>query len=334
MKTSDIKALIVARNKAGHKRTLMLEGPPGVGKTQIVQQAADELGIGFIAMHAPTAQPEDMGLPVPNKDRTGIDFLVPNVLPFEGTDRPKAGLLLIDELPQGDNATQKTLANLIQEREVHGKRLMDNWTIVATGNRQQDRAGANRILSHLANRLTVVEVEPNLDDWASWFVQQPFFRPEGLAFLRFRPALLSKFDPNLPHNPTPRAWAEGVFQTIGTIPQHLEFECFKGDVGEGPASEFVGFLNIYRQLPDIDKVIANPAKEKVPTDNATCYALAGALGSRATPENFGNIIAYTARMSPEYQVITIRDAIKRDADLTGTTEFCDWAAGPGAELLY
>lgn len=334
MKSSDVAALIEARVKAKHHRTLMIEGSPGVGKTQVPKQVADQLGIGFVAIHAPTANPEDMGLPVPNKDRTGIDFLVPNVFPFEDTDKPDAGILLIDELPQADNATQKTLANLIQEREVHGKKLKPNWSIICTGNRQKDRAGANRILSHLSNRLTTIEFEPNLDDWAAWFVTQPSFRPEGLAFLRFKPDLLSKFDPNLPQNPTPRAWAEGVFQTIGTIPQQLEFEVFKGDVGEGPATEFVGFLNIYRQLPDIDRVLAYPEKEKVPSDNATCYALAGALGHRATPKNFGNIIKYTARMSPEYQVITIRDAIKRDDDLTGTQEFCDWAAGPGADLLY
>jgi MoxR-like ATPase len=87
---------------------------------------------------------------------------------MEGTNCPEHGIFLIDELAQADTAAQKILRNLIQEREIHGKKLKEGWSIVTTGNRTVDRAGANRLLSHLSNVLTRVELEVSLDDWTAW----------------------------------------------------------------------------------------------------------------------------------------------------------------------
>src|SRR5690606_30792524 len=152
------------------RRPLMIESSPGLGKTQIVAQAANELGIGFMTIHAPLLQPEDYGMPVihgAKKDQ--LKFVVSSdKFPLEGSDCAEQGIFLIDELSQADNSAQKILANLIQEREIHGQKLKDGWTIVATGNRQADRAGANRILGHLSNRMTRVELEASLDDWTQW----------------------------------------------------------------------------------------------------------------------------------------------------------------------
>src|SRR5690606_37306755 len=153
--------------------------------------------------------------------------------------------LLIDELAQADASGQKILANLFQEREIHGHRIKDGWTIVATGNRAQDRAGANRILGHLSNRMTRVELEASLDDWTQWSLANGV-KPEVVAFIRFRPELLTNYDAKQEINATPRAWVEGISARLGLIPSELEFSVFSGDVGEGPASEFLAFLKIYK----------------------------------------------------------------------------------------
>ncbi len=58
--------------------------------------------------------------------------------------------------------------------------------MISTGNRQSDRAGANRVLSHLRNRETVLEFETHLDDSTSWMIEHDV-RPEVIAFIRFRP---------------------------------------------------------------------------------------------------------------------------------------------------
>lgn len=324
--TTTLGTLIKAR------RATHIEGSPGLGKTQIVKSVADKLNIGFIHVHAPTLQPEDLGLPVPTADRKRLDFICPARLPLVGNDVPEFGVLLIDELPQADNAIQKTVANIVQERELHGQKLKPGWAVITTGNRTSDRAGANRILSHLRNRMTTIEFEPHLEDWVEWAMAHAV-RMEVIAFLRFRSNLLSAFDPTHDINPTPRAWVEGVSQLLGLVPPEAEYECIKGAVGEGAAAEFVGFLQICRSLPDMDEVLAKPKTHAVPTDPAVLYAISGSLACKADHANVQAVMDFAVRMPPEFCLIVVRDMQKRWPGCTVTPAVRDWCAGPGHKLL-
>lgn len=333
MKPSSLKSLLVSRFNAGMKRPVLVESAPGIGKTQIAAQVALELGVEFKTIHAPLLLPEDYGLPSISKDKSSVDFIVSrDKFPLETSDCADRGILLIDELSQADSSAQKILANLIQEREIHGKRLKKDWTIIATGNRLSDRAGANRILGHLANRLTRVEVEVSLDDWTQWALNNGV-KPEVISFIRFRPELLSSYDASQDTSATPRAWSEGVSPSLGAIESALEFEVFRGDVGEGPASEFLAFLKIFRKLPNPDAVLLNPTKIDVPTDPATLYALCGALAHRVTGANFDRAMTYVGRMPPEFSVLFVRDASARCSDIFTTKAYISWASGAGASLL-
>ena len=333
MKPSEIKALLISRFKAGIKRPVHLESSPGVGKTQIVGQVAKELGIAFKTIHAPLLQPEDYGFPVVSADRENVRFIVSREkFPVEGSDCPDQGIFLIDELPQADNSAQKILANLIQEREIHGTRIKPGWLIVTTGNRTGDRSGANRLLTHLKNRLTSIPLEFSIDDWSTWAIENNVL-PEGIAFARFRPALLNDFNPQSEVNPTPRSWVEGVFSVLGKIDPKQEFSTFCGDVGEGPAAEFCAFLNIYRKLPSPDAIMLSPSTAEVPTDAATQYAICGALSHRVTSDNFGRVMTYISRLPVEFSVLFTRDAIKKCKDIQTSPDFVKWACGPGAALL-
>lgn len=333
MRMSLLQATIKARIEAGILRPVYVMGPPGGGKTQGARQIADELDIGFVPFHAPTLQIEDISMPVISAKRDAVNFIVDKAFPMEGSDHPDAGILLIDELPQADASVQKMLANLLQEREIKGRKLKEGWTIIATGNRQSDRAGANRVLSHLMNRMTAIELEPHLDDWCNWYMAQEDCKFEGLAFLRFKPNLLLDFNPQRDINPTPRAWVEGVFAALGTVPTEAEHQVFSGDVGEGPASEFSAFLRIYRSLPNPDAVLMNPDTHAVPTDGATLYALSGALAQRSTKDNFDRVLVYAKRMPAEFAVLIVKDAMKMTPDVSRTKAFTKWAQTDGAALL-
>lgn len=333
MRPNQLKQLIMTRFQANIKRPVHIESSPGVGKTQITSQVATELGVGFIAVHVPLMQPEDYGFPVISKERDDVTFVVSREkFPIIGSKCPNAGILLLDELPQGDNSSQKILANLVQEREIHGQRLKPDWTIISTGNRTTDRAGANRILSHLRNRVTTVELEASLDDWTQWALANNI-KPEVIAFIRFRSDLLNSFDAQAECNPTPRAWCQGVSEALGIIPQDLEFATFKGDVGEGAAAEFCAFLKVFRKLPSPDAILLNPDKTEVPNDPATLYALCGALANRTTGDNFDRIMKYVSRMPPEFTVLFVKDSIRRKPEIQTTPVFIQWASGPGAKLL-
>lgn len=343
MKPTDFKDLIKAIRGSPSKRAVMVESSPGMGKTQIVAQAAKELKIGFMAIHAPLLQPEDYGMPVVHGARKDeLKFIVSSdKFPLEcpqcaskkcGVECVKEGLFLIDELPQADQSAQKILANLVQEREIHGHKIKSGWTIIATGNRQADRAGANRILGHLANRMTRVELEASLDDWTQWALSNGV-KPEVVAFLRFRPNLLTNYSAKNEINATPRAWTEGVSARLDLIPKKLELPVFSGDVGEGPAAELLAFLKIFRTLPNPDAVLLNPKKAQVPKDAATMYAITGALVARVTASNFGSAMDYIKRLPPEFSVLFARDATAKDIEIAETKEFIDWASKEGHALL-
>lgn len=307
------------------QRTLCIEGAPGGGKTTIVHEAAQELGVECRELHMPTMLVEDFGILFPENGSNKLHYKLPSWFPQKGDpDTPDKGILLFDDRNQAGADLQKVLANICQARTLHGVEMPEGWMVVATGNRQEDRAGANRVLTHLRNRETVVALDSNVDDWVEWALANGV-KEEVVSFIRFKPDLLHKFDPQQPQNPTPRSWVEGVSDVLGIVPKEAEYDCFCGAVGQGAATEFRGFLQVWRDLPDIDECIKNPDKAAVPSDNITRYAMAGAVAAKVTKDNFENVLKYFGRYPTEFLVLVVTIAIRKDNTLTRTKQFAAFA---------
>lgn len=309
-----------------------IEGSPGLGKTQITQQVVEELGFAFIQKHAPTLQPEDLALPASSADKTRLNFLAADWLPLTGDAGPERTVILIDELPQADNAIQKAVANIIQEKECHGHKLRSGVSFISTGNRVTDRAGANRLLSHLSSRMTRIDFDVHLDDWCSWALDNDV-DPIVISYLRFKPGQLNDPNPQADIYPTPRAWAERVSPILDKVPPEALFDVVKGAVGEGATAEFIGFRNLYLKLPNPDVVLMHPDTSEVPEGLDTLYALSGAIAHRATHDNFDRVMTYAKRLPPEFCVLVVRDATKKDKTLQHHKAFTSWAVKEGAKVL-
>lgn len=323
MRPALLEETLTSLIKANVKASAVVVGPPGGGKTSIIKQIAKKLGYQYVQRHLPTMPVEDLGIPM--IDKPSLYYKLPDWFPAKGSkhDNGTPGILCFDDRNQAGNDLQKALANLVQERELHGVPMADNWYVLSTGNRQQDRAGANRVLSHLADREFEFSLDTHIDDSTAWMMENGI-RPEVVSFLRFKSALLHDFDPQREKNPTPRGWCERVSPAIDVVPKEAEFETFTGAVGEGPAAEFTGFLRIFRKLPNPDAVLLNPQSADVPTDPATLYALAGSLAQRASTSNFERVCQYVERMPPEFSVLTVSMALRRDKTLHNTAAFGNW----------
>ena len=338
MNPTTLKITLKAMIGAG--KNVYVEGSPGLGKTEIVKQAVTELGKGHhvIFRHGPTMQPEDLALPFMHKATGRLDFARAGWLPLTGDYKDTDHVVVfIDELPQADNSIQKTLANLMQEREAYGVALHNKVSFVATGNGTAHRAGANRILSHVRNRMLNLKFEAHLDSWCQWALDNNI-RPEIIAFLRFRPDQLNEFDANRDVNPTPRVWSQGVNDLLdavdsGAIPAEAEFEVTEGYVGEGAAVQFQSFIKMYRKLPNPDVVILQADTYPMPTEPSVLYALSGALAHRATVNNLDQITKFTARMPAEFEVLVLLDAIRKTPMLQSTKAFTEFAITRGAKVL-
>ncbi len=77
----------------------------------------------------------------------------------------------------------------------------------------------------------------------------------------------------------------------------------------------------------------NPDTHAVPTDAAVRYALAGAIAYRATKDNFDRVMQFAKRMPPEFTVIIVRDALRREPKISSNKSFMAWAQKEGAAIL-
>ena len=319
MRSENVVKTIIGFNAT--KRPLMIVGPPGVGKTSGVKEAARQQGIRYNHVHAATCLTEDFGMPMLTVEDDKFGYKLPHWWP---TDPEATDTLCFDDLSQSPTDIQKVIANIMQERELHGHKLPKGVHVVATGNRMEDKAGANRILGHLANRYTTIEWEVDLDGWCKWAIDAGV-SPSIISFLRFRPNLLQDYDPQRGANPTCRSWVEGVSDILDILTPDIEYDCIKGAVGDGAAAEFVGFRKIERSLPNIDNILLNPDQFEAPTDPATLYAISGAIAHKATNANFERVVKIANKLPQEFGVLTVSYAARKDESLASTAAFTSWA---------
>lgn len=300
-------------------------GAPGVGKTKVINQFASELRRTVMDWRTNLRDPVDArGLPVPDLEKQVTRWMRPNDLPFEGSDYPDDTIVFMDEANTGSPAMQVVAMQIVHERRAGEHRLKPGVDIIAAGNRQSDRAAAQRMPTALANRFAHIDVDPDVDTTVKHFIDIDI-DPLLVAFLRFRPALLHNMEgTDLRAFPTPRSW-EDVGRMLDA-PAQLRPGLVRGLVGEGAAAEFEGFVRVYQQLPSLDLVLANPNSAPVPTEPAAKFAIAAGLSRKVDAKSFENGMIYVQRISGrEFEIMFTVDAVRRDNKLSHTQAFTDWA---------
>ncbi len=318
---------------------VLVTGAPGVGKSDIVAQAAEAAGAQLILSHPAVADPTDAkGLPWVAPGGKTATFL-----PFgelaRALDAVVPTVWFLDDLGQAPPSVQASFMQLLLARRVNGQVLPDCVTFLAATNRRTDRAGVSGVLEPVKSRFAaIVELEVDLDDWTQWAFSAGV-PAELVAFMRFRPNLLCDFKPtsDLVNCPLPRTWAHAARLLALGMPAALQHQALIGAVGEGAAVEFGAFLHLYKELPAIDSIMADPDAADIPTNPATLYAVVTALGMRADQKTFPVLARYAQRLTDamhgEFAALLLRDAVKRDATVMQTAAFVQLASGPLGQLI-
>jgi hypothetical protein len=316
-----------------------LWGAPGIGKTEVVHGRAKNRGRAVIDFRLLLRDPVDLrGLPSVDPIAKTTVWVRPSELPFIGNDCPEEGDLFIDELNVAGQSMQAAAFGLVQERRVGENTLKPGWRIVAAGNRMSDKAAAQRVPSALLNRFAHIDVEADVAAWVNWALGANI-NPALVAFIRWRRGLLHVMPGEKPQGenlaampadarafPTPRAW-EHVSELLADAPDDLRPALVGGLVGEGPAGELEGFIRVWRNLPSIADIIANPDKITVPDDPATLYAVAGGLARAADHKNIASIVRFAKRaIGPEFTITMMMDATKRDEGLKETQAYVEYVS--------
>ena len=319
MKASSINSCLRALVSA--RQPVFLWGGPGIGKSALVRQVASKLSVALQDVRALLLDPVDLrGLPFLGSDGRS-KWALPEFLPQSGE-----GILFLDELNAAPAMVQASCYQLVLDRKLGEYRLPDGWAMVAAGNRESDRAVTTRMPTPLRNRFVHLEFEIDAQEWSEWAIQAGI-RPEVIAFLRFRPELLSVFDRDANAFPSPRSWefVSRILDSVSSSGSGVEHELFAGSVGGGAATEFSAFLRMYRELPNIDAILLNPDEEPIPDNVAAQYAVAAALARCASDTNFDRISRYLRRLPVEFNVMCVRDAALRHPDIRHTPSYTHWA---------
>jgi MoxR-like ATPase len=186
-----------------HEQSLLLLSPPGVGKSDAVAQAATAVGLPCRSLLGTQIAPEDVsGIPRIIGDRSV--FCPPRILLPEN---PQPFCLFLDELPACAPDIQKAFYALLLERRLGEHALPKGTWVVAAGNRTTDRALVRNISSALINRVTVLHVRVDVQEWLVW-ARDNNVREEVRDFITAHPAMLIRPVPEKPEPfSTPRAWA-------------------------------------------------------------------------------------------------------------------------------
>ena len=323
-KRSEIQKALKVATKA--KQPVLILGPPAIGKSQTVRQVAEESGMKFYDVRCSYLDAVDIrGLPVPNTSKQEVNWLAPEFWPKQ--DEKEPSILFLDEITNCPNSTQVGLLELSLDRRIGNYKLPENCVIVSAGNRVEDKAGSNKLITSLASRFLPIEFELDNDDWIEWAWDNDIDETI-ISFIRFRPDALYDFDPRSKELAfsSPRSLEKlSNIRKVG-VPSEIEFTMYSGLIGKAIASEYTGFLRTYREMPDPAEVLLDPMGCEVPEKTNVLYALCGALARRAESANAEKVIMFAQRMPKEFEVLLVSDCIKQHGkEFTDNALFKKWA---------
>lgn len=315
-------------------RPVMIWGQPGIGKSDIVKKLATKLQketqkeVFIHDVRLSLYTPIDLiGIPCPDVNREYTVYLRPEM--FKMNDSPDViNILFFDEITNATPSTAASCYQIILDRKVATHTLPDNCYILCAGNRLMDKSGVYKMLKPLANRMRHVELVPSLEDWKKWAYKQKNFDHRVIAFLNYRPELLSVYDPSSDYVafPTPRSW-ESVARGSYNRNIYEVLNIIASDIGISVANEFLAFSRLYDQLPAL-KDIENGSDHTIPSEPDILYALCGAIVTRIENidkkdmQKIENLLDYLMKFPIEYQFIVMSD-IRRNAKAFLKAALCE-----------
>lgn len=292
--------------------SVMLWGPPGVGKSQGVSQIAREIHdktgktVEVTDVRLLLFNPVDLrGIPTANEDKTLAVWLKPKI--FQMDPSPDViNVLFLDEISAAPPSVQAAAYQITLDRTVGEHRLPENCIVIAAGNRVTDRSVAYTMPKALANRLCHIEIEGDMQSWHEWAVSAGI-NPIVLGFLDKNPSMLMKFEPiqNDLAFPTPRSW-EMVSRILNHVSDNVTdmLPLIAGCVGETAAYELLAWCEVYSKTPPLEIIFSGTA-QGVPARPEILFALSAQIPAYAcghhSDAEIGNAVDFVSRLPAEFK---------------------------------
>lgn len=328
-----------------HDNTALV-GAPGIGKSSLIEQAAE-------------AADHDLIISLPALE----DSTEPGGIPWFAADHSRAQKLLfeqayravhalrptvwhLEDFGQAPDSTQKGYMQWAQARMVNGHKLPDYVTITMATNRRTDRAGVVGILEPVKGRFCMLHMISDVDDFCdNLFLRGAKYGLEedmilaGASYIKFRPEMLNKFkaSADMTNSPTERNWVRAFRAAQRKQSPHIEVASIAGCVGTGAAADFLGFLRVFRAMPKLDMILSDPRHAIIPEEPSAQCAIATGLARMATPANFGAICEYAGRLEKagfgECAGLMVRDSVRCNDKVTNTRAYIELSSSTVGKLM-
>jgi hypothetical protein len=284
--------------KRGKKRRgLFVWGAPGIAKSSVVEQVADELNFKLIDIRLTQMEPTDLrGIPVPFKSDDGkafVEWAIPALLPKRDEGKRTAtvtdqfgkeydgAIILLDELPNAAPSVQAGSYQLVLDGALGEYYVPDNVIVMAAGNRETDKGATFKMPTPLQNRFTHIEMRVDFEDFQT-FALQTGFHQAVVGYLTAFKHELFQFEATSASRgfPTPRSWemVSDILRGDPNIPEMVQMGLIAGSVGDGIAVKFLEYRKNAASLPDASDILEGRVTDlKKGADISLMYALTTAL---------------------------------------------------------
>lgn len=306
MKPSKIE--IVLKNLLSSKWPTFIWGPPGVGKSSVVQKVAKDNKLALLDIRASLLDPTDLrGIPTVEDGKA--HWCPPSFLP---SDPKSKGIIFFDELNAAPPLVQASLYQLTLDRKVGEYILPDGWRIIAAGNRAEDASVTFRMPAALANRFIHLDFEVSFDDWRAWAIANQI-HPYVIGFLSLRgEALLHNMSDVERGFPSPRSWemVSDILKNTKELPEIKDVVL--GAIGEAASIEFFGYLDNAISEETIQKIIKSPKDTKLPKALGDQYAVIAYFSSHTKDKQVQEAAGVLlARLKPELAILLLRNILSQ-----------------------
>lgn len=248
---------VLPQNK---QRPLFLMGKPGIGKTEIVEQAAKECGIGFVS-YSLTHHTRQSAVGLPSivtgscngKSYEATEYTMPEIVESVYrciTDGQKEGILFIDEVNCVSETMRAVMLQFLQNKCFGTHKIPAGWIIVAAGNPAKYNRSAESLDSVTRDRVRFIHADADIDTWLE-YAEEKNLHHIVISFVRNNRESFYLFAQSVKAVVTPRAWEDlsntlkgyerfGFQVTLPLIAQFIQYA--------DTASAFYNYYELYSRL--------------------------------------------------------------------------------------
>ncbi len=325
MKASQIYEALTHFTK--EKLPAFVWGPPGIGKSSIVRQIANDHDYDFIDLRLSLLDPTDLkGIPFFDSERNEAVWATPDFLPKGANTK---GILFLDEINTAAPSVQAAAYQLVLDRKVGDYELPEGWSIIAAGNRENDRGVTFRMPPPLANRFVHLEMVVDFEDWKGWAYESGIDE-SVIGYLTYDKSRLFDFDPTRNEHsfPTPRSW-EYVHRILQSgLSETLLHEAITGAIGKENSVDFLAFRKVMHLLPDLDAIVQGEITEVEEEDTKVLFALCAGLVNRLKASGdktaIDNVLAFSLSLPGEFAIMLVKDMQKSGLPVENAPHWEGW----------